>query len=141
MNQKSPLKNRADNINDNESLININTNKNGQKSKKLLSKIGKSHTTLTNETVNINMNKRLLNKSYEDLLQINKGLNNRFDYSKHIKQAKEIEDLKRIYEKWSGEKYDWGKKKKLKDEDFSFNKKIILNMVRENLMIYVKKGQ
>ena len=127
MNQKSPLKNRADNINDNESLININTNKNGQKSKKLLSKIGKSYTTLTNETVNINMNKRLLNKSYEDLLQINKGLNNRFDYSKHIKQAKEIEDLKRIYEKWSGEKYDWGKKKKLKDEDFSFNKKINKN--------------
>ena len=30
MNQKSPLKNRVDNINENESLININTNKNGQ---------------------------------------------------------------------------------------------------------------
>ena len=127
MNQKSPLKNRADNINDSESLININTIKNGQKSKKLLSKIGKSYTTLTNENVNINMNKRLLNKSYEDLLQTSKGLNTRFDYSKHIKQAKEIEDLKRIYEKWSGEKYDWGKKKKLKDEDFSFNKKINKN--------------
>ena len=127
MNQKSPLKNRADNINDSESLININTNKNGKKSKKLLSKIGKSYTTLTNENVNINMNKRLLNKSYEDLLQTSKGLNTRFDYSKHIKQAKEIEDLKRIYEKWSGEKYNWGKKKKLKDEDFSFNKKINKN--------------
>ena len=123
MNQKSPLKNRVDNINENESLININTNKNGQKGKKLLSKIGKSNSTLTNVNLNSNINKRLLNKSYEDILQINKGLNNRFDYSKHIKQAKEIEDLKRIYEKWSGEKYDWGKKKKLKDEDFSFNKK------------------
>jgi hypothetical protein len=127
MNQKSPLKNRADNINDNKSLINVNTDKNGQKGKKLLSKIDKSYSSLTNENLNTNLNKRLLNKSYEDVLQINKGLNNRFDYCRHIKQAKEIEDLKRIYEKWSGEKYDWGKKKKLKDEDFSFNKKINKN--------------
>lgn len=127
MNYKSPLKNRVDNINAEESLFNLNIDKKGQKGKKLLSKIGKSYSTLTNENLNTNKNKRLLNKSYEDILQINKSLNEPFDYSKHIKQAKEIEDLRRIYEKWSGEKYDWGKKKKLKDEDFSFNKKINKN--------------
>jgi len=129
MNLKPSLKNSADNINDEKSLINLNADKSGQKGKKILSKIGKSYSTLTNENLNsnINKNKRLLNKSYEDILQTNKGLKSRFDYSKHIKQAKEIEDLKRIYEKWSGEKFDWGQKKKLKDEDFSFNKKINKN--------------
>ena len=112
MKQISSPKNRFDNTDEEESFIDLNTEKERGKNKIFLSKIKKSYSTLTNE----NINHKLLYKNEEE----NLGLNERIDYAKQIKQAKEIEDLRKIYEKWSGERLDWNKRRSLLDDDYYF---------------------
>ena len=46
----------------------------------------------------------------------------KIDYAKKIKEAKEIEDLRKIYEKWSGERLELLKKYTNLDDDYYWQK-------------------
>ena len=57
-------------------------------------------------------------------MRLSLKLNDEIDYSKKIKQAKEMEDLRKIYEKWSGQRFNSSKKNKNSDEnEFIFLRK------------------
>ena len=115
MKYNSTTKNRASNSGEKESPIDIKTEKKEGNYKKYLSKINKSYSNLTNSNTNL----KLLNKNKEE----NLGLYERIDYSRKIKQAKEVDDLKKIYEKWSGKKLDWTKRNSTFDEDYYYQKR------------------
>ena len=116
-----------------ESFTNINsnneTNANGKKNKKLLKKINKSYSTVTTD---INNDRKSSKKTDEDelleKLQTSYALNDKIDYAKKIRQAKEVEDLKKIYEHWSGERFSTSNKNKdSDDEEFIWVKKQKVN--------------
>ena len=136
-----------------ESFTNVNSNNEnnnkGKKNIKLLKKINKSYSTLATD---INNDRKSSKKTDEDeileKLQTSFPLHDKIDYAKKIKQAKEVEDLKKIYEKWSGERFAnsnknkdneedeefiWVKKKKAKKEQFQ--KLNAMNMRYKNILI------
>ena len=94
-----------------ESLINNNNENQGGKKRNKLGKIRKSYSTLTTDINNDKKSNEIGEKNQIEKLKISLKYDN-IDYSKKIKEAKEFEDLKRIYEKWSGKKFDTSNKKK-----------------------------
>ena len=115
MKKISNSRNRINNIEEEKLTLEIKTEKERGKNKKFLPKIYKSYSTLTNEKIK----HKLLYKNKEK----NLGLTERIDYGKQIKEAKEIEDLKKIYEKWSGKRLDWNKRRNLLYEDYYFQQR------------------
>ena len=132
-----------------ESFLNLNPKeKNGKRNKKLLGKINKSYSTLTTDVNNDRKSSKKTDSDEFDRMQTSFRLNDKIDYAKKIKEAKEMEDLKKIYEKWRGERYDssnkkkndedeeyiWVKKKKNKNEEYK-NKFNIMNVRYKNMII------
>ena len=132
-----------------ESFLNLNPKeKNGKRNKKLLGKINKSYSTLTTDVNNDRKSSKKTDSDEFDRMQTSFRLNDKIDYAKKIKEAKEMEDLKKIYEKWSEERYDssnkkkndedeeyiWVKKKKNKNEEYK-NKFNIMNVRYKNMII------
>jgi len=122
MKSLSISKNIDNNYSNEESSTKTN-NENFDKNQKLLAKIKKSYSTLTTD---INLDKKA-NKKYaedEDLdkSEMNLRFTEKIDYAKKIKEAKEIEDLRKIYEKWSGERLELLKKYRNLDDDYYWQK-------------------
>ena len=99
------------NSNGAESLINNNNENQGGKKRNKLGKIRKSYSTLATDINNDKKSNENGEKNQIEKLKISLKYDN-IDYSKKIKEAKEFEDLKRIYEKWSGKKFDTSNKNK-----------------------------
>ena len=156
MKEISYLKDIDKNSIDEKSLINIDNEYQGKRNKNTLGKIKKSYSTLITDLNNDKKSNPKLDKELMNQLKMNLKINDKIDYGKKIKEAKEFEDLKKIYEKWSGKKYDssnnnknsndeyyWDdykyksnykleKKKKKKEDSKEF---IRINMKYQNLLI------
>ena len=122
MKSLSISKNIDNNYSNEESSTKTN-NENFDKNQKILAKIKKSYSTLTTD---INLDKKA-NKKYaedEDLdkSEMNLRFTEKIDYAKKIREAKEIEDLRKIYEKWSGERLELLKKYRNLDDDYYWQK-------------------
>jgi hypothetical protein len=96
-----------------ESLIFQNQNNNRKNKRNVSHKNRNSYSSLTTDT---NNDKKVENEDYVKL-KLSLKLNDEIDYSKKIRQAKEIEDLKKIYEKWSGQRFNSSNKNKNSDEN------------------------
>ena len=130
----SPLKLIDNNKNnDYEKLLtqtnpNINRNKNTRnnnfiKNKKILGKIRKSYSTFTSDINLEKQSKKKLEEENIDQIDMSVGFTDKIDYAKKIKEAKEIEDLQKIYEKWSGERFELLKKtKNYEDYEYEWQK-------------------
>ena len=120
-----------------ESLIFQNNNNNGKNKKNIIRKNRNSYSSLTTDT---NNDKKIENEDYVNKLKLSLKLNDEIDYSKKIREAKEIDDLRKIYEKWSGQRFHSSNKHKNSDEnEFIWLKKknklyndMISNLKRKN---------
>lgn len=133
-----------------ESFLNLNLDneKKGKKNKKLIGKINRSYSTLTTDINNDRKSSKKTDSDDCDRMQTSFKLNDKIDYAKKIKEAREMEDLKKIYERWCGERFDssnkkkngedegyiWVQKKKNKNEEFK-SKFNIMNVRYKNMII------
>ena len=118
MKQISHLKDIEKNSNGEKSLINMDNENQGKRKKNTLGKIKKSYSTLATDINIVNKSSQKLDNELMNQLKMNLKINDNIDYGKKIKEAKEFEDLKRIYEKWSGKKYDSSNTNKYSDDDY-----------------------
>jgi hypothetical protein len=115
-----------------------NTNENhGKNKKKLKNQHNKSYSTVTST------DKKSSKKTTEDdeLEKMGNSLRlyENIDYAKKIKQAKEMEDLKKILEKWNGQRFDSPKKqKKEENEEYEI---IIKDRKKKNYKLEDKKNK
>ena len=89
-----PKKNNSKDYDLNSSINESETEKSGRRRIRL-PKINKSYSTIQSERINKN-----IDKNNEDS-KVNKSIKfERIDYAKKIKEANEIKELQRIYDKW-----------------------------------------
>ena len=122
MKSVSLSKNIDNNYNNKVSLINKKNEIFGNKKRTLVKK-GKSYSNLMTDINREKTSNKITEEEIKNNLETSFRLNDKIDYAKKIKQAKEIEDLRKIYEKWSGERTDLlNKTKSLIDDDFILQK-------------------
>ena len=122
MKSVSLSKNIDNNYNNKVSLINKKNEIFGNKKRTLVKK-GKSYSNLMTDINREKTPNKITEEEIKNNLETSFRLNDKIDYAKKIKQAKEIEDLRKIYEKWSGERTDLlNKTKSLIDDDFILQK-------------------
>ena len=118
MKEISYLKVKEKNSNGEKSLINLDKEYQGKTKKNTLGKIKKSYSTLITDLNNDKKSNPKLDKELMNQLKMNLKINDKIDYGKKIKEAKEFEDLKKIYEKWSGKKYDSSNNNKNSNDEY-----------------------
>lgn len=136
-----PLSKEYEKISNGEDSFN-NSNENlGKKKKKLMIQHNKSYSTVT--TTDINNDKKSSKKTTDDeefdKLRSSLRLNENIDYAKKIRQAKEMEDLKKILEQWNGQKFDsQDKSKKDENEEYEI---IVKDRKKKNFILEDKKNK
>ena len=118
MKQISNLKDIKKNSSGEKSLINIDNEYQGKRKKNILGKIKKSYSTLSTDINKDKISNQKVNNEVMNHLKMNLKIKDNIDYGKKIKEAKEFEDLKKIYEKWSGQKYDSSNNKKYSNDEY-----------------------
>ena len=136
-----PLSKEYEKISNGEDSFNNSYENLGKKKKKLMIQHNKSYSTVT--TTDINNDKKSSKKTTDDeefdKLRSSLRLNENIDYAKKIRQAKEMEDLKKILEQWNGQKFDsQDKSKKDENEEYEI---IVKDRKKKNFILEDKKNK